>query len=137
MNAIDVVVLSFLGSALLIGGLAVPLALRKIGPNQWYGFRTRKNLADEELWYETNALSAFWLIAAAIMTALVIGAGWMAELNVGELSIAGTAALIPGCLLSAIHPLIVQRRILAERENEDDQRIGPTTHGENSSSPMP
>jgi uncharacterized membrane protein len=34
--------------------IAIPLVLRIVPPNLFYGFRTRKTLADTELWNEAN-----------------------------------------------------------------------------------
>jgi len=56
-------------------GLAVPLMLRWVKPNCWYGFRTRKTFSDERIWYEANAytgrrlleLSIFEILAAVLL----------------------------------------------------------------------
>lgn len=45
----------FVGAGLLITALAIPMWLRLIGPNPWYGFRTPKTRSDERIWYEANA----------------------------------------------------------------------------------
>lgn len=55
--------------------LAIPLVLRKIRPNFWYGFRTPRTLADPELWYVANAFCGKALIAAGCAT-LVLWAGF-------------------------------------------------------------
>lgn len=47
----------FVCAGLLILGVSVPLVLRRIKPNRWYGFRTSETLADEEVWYAANAYS--------------------------------------------------------------------------------
>ncbi len=36
-------------------GLAIPLALRKVGINNWYGVRTRRSYRSEENWKKINA----------------------------------------------------------------------------------
>lgn len=50
--------------------ISIPLALRKIGPNVVYGYRTRATLSDPALWYEANALFGRRLIAACTVSAL-------------------------------------------------------------------
>ena len=45
---------TFFFVGLVFVGLAIPLILKKIPPNQWYGFRTPKAFRDEETWYEIN-----------------------------------------------------------------------------------
>lgn len=36
--------------------LSVPLALGKIKPNLWYGFRTAKTLSDPKIWFPANRI---------------------------------------------------------------------------------
>ena len=55
-------------SGLLLTGLAVPLMCRKIPPNHWYGFRVRKTLENEAVWYAVNEFSAKRLLWVGIAT---------------------------------------------------------------------
>ncbi len=34
--------------------ISLPLILKLVPPNRWYGFRTRKMLSNAEIWYEAN-----------------------------------------------------------------------------------
>lgn len=52
--------------------VALPLALRLIGPNRFYGFRTRATLSDRELWYSANAFGGWALLVAAIVAVMLI-----------------------------------------------------------------
>jgi uncharacterized membrane protein len=54
--------LLFVCTGLLLVGLSIPLLLRRVKPNGWYGFRVRKTLSDERIWYESNAYMAKWLL---------------------------------------------------------------------------
>jgi hypothetical protein len=56
---------------LLLVGLSVPLILRKVPPNRWYGFRVRWTLDNPPTWYEANAYFGKCLLAAGI--AIVVG----------------------------------------------------------------
>lgn len=47
----------FVGTGLLLLLLAIPLVLRRVRPNRWYGLRLRAALADERVWYDANAAS--------------------------------------------------------------------------------
>lgn len=51
-------------------GLAVPLMLRWVKPNCWYGFRTRKTLSNERVWYEANAYTGRLLLGLGIFEIL-------------------------------------------------------------------
>ena len=52
-----------------LGIMALPLALRLIGPNRIYGFRTRATLSDRDLWYSANAFAGWALLLAATASA--------------------------------------------------------------------
>lgn len=47
-------VIVFLAAGLLYMGLAVPMILRKIPPNGYYGWRTPKAFSSKKIWYEIN-----------------------------------------------------------------------------------
>jgi uncharacterized membrane protein len=53
--------------------VALPLAMQKVPPNWWYGFRTRKTLSDSTIWYRANYLGGLDLLYSGII-ALVANA---------------------------------------------------------------
>lgn len=59
--------LSFVSTGLLLIALAIPMLLRRVKPNQWYGFRTRKTLGDERIWYASNAYAGKRLLIFGIV----------------------------------------------------------------------
>jgi len=60
----------YVGTGLLLIGLAVPLIRRKVRPNGWYGFRVRQTLADPEAWYAANAYAGKCLVVVGVITVL-------------------------------------------------------------------
>jgi len=54
-------------SAVLLILLAVPLWLRMVPPNHFYGVRTRATLGDEQRWYAVNASAGFDLLLSGIV----------------------------------------------------------------------
>jgi len=74
-------------SAVLIIALAIPLRMRRVPPNRFYGVRTRATLADEDTWYDVNARSgrdllvAGALFLAGIFVVDAVGARWVPELR--------------------------------------------------------
>lgn len=54
----------FLGESLLLMALSVPLILKRVKPNPFYGLRTPKSLANPDIWYHANQLSGRALFAA-------------------------------------------------------------------------
>jgi SdpI/YhfL family protein len=69
--------------ALFIGlpTLGIPLALKLVPPNRFYGFRTKATFASTEAWYQINFATGLALIAAGIVSgifALLLGQGVIA-----------------------------------------------------------
>jgi uncharacterized membrane protein len=56
--------------ALVNIAVSIPLVMRKVRPNLFYGFRTRKTLSDPNIWYEANAVGGQALITASTIAAL-------------------------------------------------------------------
>lgn len=71
MSPIATLLCFYLGSGGLLGLLGIPLMLRKVPPNFWYGFRTPRTLANPDIWYEANAAAGARLCVAGV----VIGMG--------------------------------------------------------------
>jgi uncharacterized membrane protein len=76
-----------ISSALLLIVLAIPLRMRRVPPNRFYGVRTRATLADEATWYDVNARSGQDLLVAGVVFLLgifivdAVGAHWAPELR--------------------------------------------------------
>ena len=45
---------------------------RRIGPNRIYGVRTRKTLADEDVWYESNAYGGRLLFRTGLVQLVAV-----------------------------------------------------------------
>jgi len=57
--------------------LAVPLMLRKVGPNVIYGYRTRATMSDKTLWYEANAHFGRGLFIGSAISGVAALVIWM------------------------------------------------------------
>lgn len=106
-----VLLLTMVGVGVLMVAIGLPLQLRKIGPNNWYGFRTKTSLAREDVWYETNAVCGYWLILSGVGSALAAVGAWLSDLPEGESVTVCVTCLLAGSLGSAVHPFLVQRRM--------------------------
>lgn len=87
--------------ALVFVGLVIPLILRRVPPNRFYGFRTPKTMGDSEIWYPVNRLTGIWLVcegAALGMAAIVATSGHL-DTVVGRCS----AVLLVGSLAMVVH----------------------------------
>jgi uncharacterized membrane protein len=98
-----------LGSALLIAVIAIPLILRKVPKNMFYGMRTPKTMnGSDENWYELNHLAGMAMMWSALIAATLM-------LLVGLLAIAELARIIVSmCLLlsAVLAPLVLYRKRL-------------------------
>jgi uncharacterized membrane protein len=73
MNLIAMIV--FLSTGVLMIGLGIPMAARKIKQNMFYGARLKYTLMDEEIWWEVNARAGKdMIIIGIVLAALGIGA---------------------------------------------------------------
>lgn len=61
-----------IASALLIIGVSIPLVMRKIRMNHWYGIRIKKSFESEDSWYRINDYGGRQLIIWSIPL-LIIG----------------------------------------------------------------
>ena len=50
----------------------VPLALRIVGPNRWYGVRTSTTLSDPQVWYDINSTGGKALMLAGALSLISI-----------------------------------------------------------------
>lgn len=59
-----------IGLILTIGG--IPLAMRKVKPNPWFGLRTKSTMSNERLWYEANACGGRILVVGGLVVILMV-----------------------------------------------------------------
>jgi uncharacterized membrane protein len=52
---------------LVLIGISIPLIMRKVPPNSFYGCRTRKTLSDPKIWYEANHTSGIDFCVAGLI----------------------------------------------------------------------
>ena len=55
----------------LIAAVAIPLALKVVPPNRFFGVRTARTLADRELWFRVNRFAGCVFLLAAALTACI------------------------------------------------------------------
>ena len=106
--------LVILAAAVVMALVAVPLALGRVPRNRLYGIRTRRTLADDAVWYDTNAYGGRGLIVASTVTVVVIAVLGALPLPSGVVVPASAAALVVpsliACLLAVRHAGRIARR---------------------------
>ena len=67
--------LKFLGAFVAVGllyiALGVPLLRRRVRRNMWYGLRVGETLANDEVWYEANAICGKQFVVLGASEALL------------------------------------------------------------------
>lgn len=51
--------------------VSLPLIFKKIGPNSGYGFRYKKTLSDEEIWYKANYIFGILMFFTGLIPLIV------------------------------------------------------------------
>jgi hypothetical protein len=88
------------GTGTLLALISLPLILRLVGPNAWYGFRVKATLDNADLWYDANAYAGWRLLVAGVCTVVsAIGLYYVPHLrldqySLGCLAISGTALVV-------------------------------------------
>jgi hypothetical protein len=83
MNPLTLLLVLFASMGVLLAAISIPLIRRRIKPNYWYGFRTRRTLSDPAVWYDVNAYAGKrLLISGIIATVTAIGLYFMPHITV-------------------------------------------------------
>jgi uncharacterized membrane protein len=66
----DIVALLYGLAGLVFIAIGIPLALERVPPNHWYGFRTAKTFSNQTIWYASNRVADIDLMIAGVVVAL-------------------------------------------------------------------
>ncbi len=80
--------------------ISLPLVLKMVPLNRWYGFRTRKTMSNEDIWYEANYKGGMGLTVASVI-ALVARAAFMETLERGTGALLSMFFLM-ACMVTAL-----------------------------------
>lgn len=85
---------------LVVMGFTLPMALGKVKPNPFYGFRTKKSMSSEEAWYKLNKLCGIHFFAISL---IFLGLDVFSKFDDEKVAIAFAAAiLLDGLSLSQL-----------------------------------
>lgn len=99
-----IILIIYLLAAAIIGGLAVPMWRGKVEPNTTYGVRTKRTLADPELWYRVNAVVGRNLAMFSIAFACFV---LVLHFTLARYHFVLSATLVAGALLAGIAAIAV------------------------------
>lgn len=61
-------IISFFVASFLLIVISIPLILKKIPPNCFYGFRIKKTLTNPEIWYKANKYGGISILISSLFT---------------------------------------------------------------------
>ena len=98
---------------LVLIGIGIPLVLRKVPPNIFYGCRTRKTLSDPKIWYEANHISGrdFCISGALVFLASVLMLLFGQSVNADYAVITLVSVLLLSMAWAAWHGLSAVKRM--------------------------
>ena len=62
----------FLIVAGIIAVVSLPMIANAVPPNRFYGFRTRRTLSNERIWYSANRFAGWAMFIAALVSAAAL-----------------------------------------------------------------
>ena len=105
----------FVAAWSLIIGLSIPLVLRRVRPNAWYGLRVTATFADEWVWEEANAKSGRDLVVLGIVgIVLALGLRGLPPL---AYMVVNAVTATAGALLVAAVGIVRANRLLRTRRS--------------------
>ena len=89
------------GLPALILVLGIPLALKLVPPNRFYGFRKAASFASPEAWYDINFATGLALMAAGIVSGI-----WALLLSQGVIALKPEPRFIVGAAVTGLVTLL-------------------------------
>jgi len=87
----------FIAFPALTFALGIPLILRLVPPNRFYGFRTTTTYSSADAWYQINFATGLALVAAGVVAGLLI-----LFLSQGPFTLKSEVRYLVGILFTAI-----------------------------------
>lgn len=110
----------FVGSALLLVILAVPMIRRRVPQNDLYGLRVPATFADEWVWYEANARSGLDLLVLGLLLLVMALTLPLVDLPDWTYALVWSAVAVVGALVMAAVGWRRANRLLRERQRDSD-----------------
>jgi len=95
---------------LVVIGVSIPLVLKWVPKNRWYGVRLKKSLKSDENWYAINSYGGKWMIAVGAVLA-AIGALTL-DIDIQQEWLLKALSFAPLLIVLAIIPIVIYSRRL-------------------------
>ena len=118
----QILLVLYIASGVLLSALAMPLILRRVPPNALYGFRVQQTLDSPVLWYRVNAYAGRRLLAAGLCT-VVAGLALfpVPQISVDAYTLGRTAVSAVVLITGFVQSFRYMRQIEANRGNNNTQ----------------
>jgi uncharacterized membrane protein len=122
MNVFEKGLVTILAVDVVLALVAIPLVLRKVPRNVAYGYRTRKTLSDDFIWYEANAHFGRGLVVASVLSGVaVVILARSADLSPQSFLMATVAALA----LPSLVAILATARYIQKLKSGESARLTP------------
>jgi uncharacterized membrane protein len=100
----------------LLAALGWPMAARRVRPNRWYGLRVPATFADEQVWYDANAVAGRdMMVLGAVLAAVSLALPRLTGLRGSPYAAVCAAILGVGSVVMAVRGWRLANRLLRER----------------------
>lgn len=113
MDTLLTIVMLAAGLVVILG--ALPMALGRLRPNHWYGYRTPASLASKDVWDQTNRTAGRWLLAVGALVIVATLTLRLLEVDPATSALSTTALLMLGVLTAGARAYAQERRHPAPR----------------------
>lgn len=103
--------LFFIGLSVFLILIELPLALNRVPPNTTYGFRVRKTLSDDRIWYAVNSYAGKASILTGIVTIILALMLRPIVTSTAAYGLACALALLGGLVITIVAALAHMNRI--------------------------
>jgi uncharacterized membrane protein len=103
--------LYFIGMSVFLILLELPLAMNLVRPNPLYGFRVRRTLSDERIWYLANSYAGKVSILTGIVTIVLAAVLRLTAMSPATYGWICVLVLVGGLVLTVVMTLIYMKRI--------------------------
>ncbi len=113
MSEVGAYSILFAAVGLFLMGISIPLIMRKVPPNSFYGCRTRKTLSHPKIWYEANHISGkdFCISGTIVFLASMLTLLFGQKLNTNLAVITLLIILLLSMAGVVLHGLIALKRM--------------------------
>ena len=103
------------GVGIIIVLLGLPMLAGKVKPNRLYGFRTKRTLSDEKLWYKANAdggkMMVLWGLIMVIASLFVFKTEFAATSSDDALSLIALAVILVPIVLMVVMSVVKLKKL--------------------------